>query len=503
MKLLILGEHEDYKRQIELICKLFIEENDELFFINKDLISDETDQIMIDLQYSCYDEKVIVICKASLNKKSYYFSYNRYFKETGIIFKNKIISKGISIVLLKTLEEITGKKQGWGILTGIRPVKLYHKLYRQTKSHDIVHKELRENYLLKEDKITLMNQIVDKQLEILPDLYKKYQEVSIYIGIPFCPTRCVYCTFPAYAINRKDKSIEGFISALLIEIDILGKWLRESRLKVTTIYFGGGTPTSLEAKEIDQIFCHLSNYIDLNLVEEITIEAGRPDTITVEKLDIMNKWRVDRISINPQTFTQKTLDLIGRNHAANEVNEKYILARQKGINNINMDLIIGLPEERIEDIENTLLNVAKLSPDSLTIHTMAFKTASNLVKNKKDYSITEREEINKMMNFARDWAKDHKYHPYYLYRQKNILGNLENIGYSKSGKESLYNILMMEEKQTIVALGCGAVSKLITTNTDQVMRVPNPKDWKTYIENVEKLAMNKITKLDEIFTEYS
>ncbi|MGD9677262.1 MAG: coproporphyrinogen dehydrogenase HemZ [Vulcanibacillus sp.] len=488
MKFIVKATNINFNRQIENILNLFNDENGE---------ENTNEKVLIDLQYNIYINNIIVTSKTQIKDKIYYFSFNRKFINPEDT--TKIIKKGISIVLLKLLEQLTDDKQGWGILTGIRPLKLYHSKYNIKKSHVLVQKKLSEEYLIKEDKIILMSEIAKRQLSIVPNLYCKKDDVSIYIGIPYCPTKCVYCTFPSYAINRKDESIKIFLKTINKEIQLIGRWLQETKRMVSTIYFGGGTPTSLEANELDKIFANLANYIDFNKVREVTVESGRPDTITVEKLDILNKWKVDRISVNPQSFTQKTLDAIGRNHTVDEVIEKFNLARSKGIKNINMDLIIGLPGENLDNIRNSFSQVENLDPDSLTIHTMAFKTASYLAKNREEFTIAGKIEINKMMDYARNWSTEHGYYPYYLYRQKNILGNLENIGYSKKGKESLYNILMMEEKQTIIALGCGAVSKLVSPDNEKVIRLPNPKDPKTYSENIEVLVKNKIEKLDQNF----
>ena len=323
--------------------------------------------------------------------------------------------------------------------------------------------------------------------------------MSLYIGIPFCPTKCVYCTFPAYGINNKHIKVDDFLSALHYEIEQIGKWLSETEIKVTAIYFGGGTPTSIEAEQLDRIFLKLSQLLNLKNVREITVEAGRPDTITPEKLEVLFKWGVGRISINPQTFSQKTLETIGRKHTVEEIFDKYQLAGKFNFNNINMDLIIGLPGESLENLIESLNQVEILQPDSLTIHTMAFKRASLLTKNRSVYEIANRREAEKMMEYSRDWTKKHNYFPYYLYRQKNMLGNLENIGYSKINKESLYNILIMEEKQTIIGLGSGAVSKLVPPGKEEVIRIANPKEPNAYFTSIKDNTRKKIEKLKVIF----
>lgn len=497
MKLKIYGQYQQFKREIGLIFDLFKEEEDGLFFCdNSKQLIDNND---VSIEYQIKKDYVEASIKVKIDNRNVSFSTKRTIEslptEREIKRKTKLV---VSYVWLKTLESITGKEHGWGILTGIRPTKLYHKLLLNS-SYDEVNEKLEKDYLLKQDKIFILQNIVKRQLKVIPDLYKLDEDVSIYIGIPFCPTKCAYCTFPAYAITRRNQTVEDFLRGLHREIELIGKWLNRTKKKVTTIYFGGGTPTSIEANQLDEIFKKLAQWINFEDVREVTVEAGRPDTITSGKLDILNKWMVDRISINPQSFIQETLDVIGRDHTIEETIQKYRLAQTMNINNINMDLIIGLPGEKLSELETSLNHIEKLKPESLTIHTMAFKKASFLTKNKALFNITNREEIIKMMDYANRWTMDHHYHPYYLYRQKNMLGNLENIGYALENKESLYNIIIMEERQTIIGLGSGAVSKLIPPNSDKVIRFPNPKEPMAYIKSVETLTSKKIAELNKIF----
>ncbi|OEF98928.1 coproporphyrinogen III oxidase [Vulcanibacillus modesticaldus] len=496
MKLIIKGEYELYKREIELIFNLFKEEDDEIIFNNQ-----SDDKNTINFLYQIKDGFVQTDVEVNVDEKHFFVSHKRKLTDTNDKTKKKLIKQVISFVWLQTLERLTGKKHDWGILTGIRPTKLYHKLLVQTKSYDKVNEILKRDYLLKQNKILLLQEIVKRQLSVIPDLYSLKNEVSIYIGIPYCPTKCSYCTFPAYAINRKQGAVLDFLQALHLEIDLIGKWLKESNKKVTTIYFGGGTPTSLSPNQLNDILKKLAYWVDFHTVREITVEAGRPDTISKEKLAILKKWGIKRISINPQTFSQRTLDIIGRKHTVEETIEKFMLARKLQINNINMDLIIGLPGETLVELINSLNQIEKLNPESLTIHTLAFKRASYITKNRGEFEIINRDEIVKMMEYSRNWTKEHGYSPYYLYRQKNMLGNLENIGYSKENNESLYNIISMEEVQTIIGLGSGAVSKLVPPNSETTSRIPNPKEPKVYTENVKELTIKKIKELNKIFLE--
>lgn len=412
----------------------------------------------------------------------------------------KQVKHVVSYVYLSVLQQLTGIKQSWGILTGVRPTKLLHKMLQSGMSKEEAHKELRDSYLIDEEKIKLLRRIVDCQLSVIPDLYRLKEEVSIYIGIPFCPTKCAYCTFPAYAINGRQGSVDSFLGGLHYEIREIGAFLKEKGIKVTTIYYGGGTPTSITAEEMDMLYEQMyESFPNVENVREVTVEAGRPDTITPEKLEVLNKWNIDRISINPQSYHQETLKAIGRHHTVEETIEKYHLARKMGMNNINMDLIIGLPGEGLEIFQHTLAETEKLMPESLTVHTLSFKRASEMTQNKRKYKVAGREEITAMMHEAEEWTKKHNYVPYYLYRQKNILGNLENVGYAMPTQESLYNIVIMEEVQSIIGLGCGASSKFVHPKTGAITYFANPKDPKSYNDGYVKYTEDKLKILEELF----
>ncbi|MEI4831312.1 coproporphyrinogen III oxidase [Bacillus sp. FJAT-53711] len=412
----------------------------------------------------------------------------------------KQVKHVVSYVYLSVLQKLTGVEQKWGILTGVRPTKLLHKMLQSGMTKEEAHNELRESYLIHDEKIELMQRIVDCQLAVVPDLYRLKEEVSIYIGIPFCPTKCAYCTFPAYAINGRQGSVDSFLGGLHYEVREIGKFLKEKGVKVTTIYYGGGTPTSITAEEMDMLYEEMyESFPDVKQVREVTVEAGRPDTITPEKLEVLNKWNIDRISINPQSYHQETLKAIGRHHTVEETIEKYHLAREMGMNNINMDLIIGLPGEGLDIFKHTLDETEKLMPESLTVHTLSFKRASEMTQNKRKYKVAGREEITAMMHEAEEWTKEHNYVPYYLYRQKNILGNLENVGYAMPSQESIYNIVIMEEVQSIIGLGCGASSKFVHPKTGAITHFANPKDPKSYNDGYIKYTEDKLKILQELF----
>lgn len=485
-----------FERELSLILALFYEDP-QLSFVSE--WTDESD-LKLKLALTVKEDGVLACGELFDGVRRIEHQVNRSYVSQEEKAMRKTAKQALCYALLLMLEEYTGMEQGWGILTGIRPTKLLHQMNVAGIGREEAHKRLQEEVILRPYKLSLLQDIVDRQLQVVPDLYQIDQELSVYIGIPFCPTKCAYCTFPAYAIRSHTASVNPFLEGLHYEIEQLGKWLTQNDQRITSIYFGGGTPTSITADDMDQLFDTMYRSLPhMDGVRELTVEAGRPDTITREKLDVMKRWEVDRISINPQSFTQETLNAIGRHHTVEETIEKYHLAMEMGLTNINMDLIIGLPNEGVAELAHSLREVEKLMPASLTVHTLSFKRASEMTQNKERYKVASRDEISKMMEMASEWTAANGYDPYYLYRQKNILGNLENVGYSKPGQESIYNIMIMEEVQTILGLGCGAVSKLMAPGSGKLTRWPNPKDPKTYNDTYRTLVENKLRDLDDIY----
>jgi oxygen-independent coproporphyrinogen-3 oxidase len=311
---------------------------------------------------------------------------------------------------------------------------------------------------------------------------------SLYVGIPFCPTTCLYCSFTSYPYSRWEKRMEEYIVALEKEIRFVKEHFADKKLN--TIYFGGGTPTTLPPVYLDRILGQITEGFDLSYLKEWTVEGGRPDSITPEKLAVLRKYPVDRISINPQTMKQETLDLIGRRHTVEDVKNAFYMAREAGFDNINMDLIIGLPQEHTEDVAHTMEEIAALNPDNLTVHTLAIKRASRLNMEKEQYGHLYLEQNTAaMMELTAKGAAQMGMEPYYLYRQKNMSGNLENVGYAKPGKEGIYNILIMEEKQSIVALGAGSVTKRVWS--EHIERASNVKDIEQYLSRIDEMIERK------------
>lgn len=381
-----------------------------------------------------------------------------------------------------------GMEHPWGTLTGIRPVKLPMAMMEEGYSDEQIEKELKKNYLIGDEKCRLSIQIAHKERKLLSQL--DYEDgYSLYIGIPFCPTTCLYCSFTSYPYSRWEKRMEEYVLALEKEIHYVKEHFAGKKLN--TIYFGGGTPTTLPPVYLDRILRQITEGFDLSYLKEWTVEGGRPDSITPEKLEVMRRYPVDRISINPQTMKQETLDLIGRRHTVEDVKRAFAMARDAGFDNINMDLIIGLPQEHTEDVARTMEEIVKLDPDNLTVHTLAIKRASRLNMEKEQYGHLYLEQnTTEMMNITAAGAAKMGMNPYYLYRQKNMSGNLENVGYARPGKEGIYNILIMEEKQSIVALGAGAVTKRVQKD-GVIERASNVKDIEQYLTRTEEMIERK------------
>lgn len=399
--------------------------------------------------------------------------------------------------LYQKLSKLTGRELPWGILTGIRPTKLIYELLEQGVTEADIYHRMRNEYLCSDKKIAMSLEIAKRELKLLDEL--DYQEgYSLYIGIPFCPSTCLYCSFTSYSAVKYSDYIEKYLLALEKEIRSLAGCLPGKKLH--TVYLGGGTPTTLSAEQLDWLLALVKEQFDFTDVREFCVEAGRPDSITVEKLEVLKKWGVDRISINPQSMQQKTLDLIGRKHTIEQVKEAFRMAREAGHDNINMDIIIGLPGEKPEDVEDTLRQIKELNPESLTVHTLAIKRAARLNTEKEHYSENKATEVPRMLEQAIQFAKENEYLPYYLYRQKNMADNLENIGYARYGREGLYNILIMEEKQTILALGAGGMSKFVFHKENRLERVDNVKSVLDYINRIDEMIARKQNFINENLT---
>lgn len=394
--------------------------------------------------------------------------------------------------------QYTGKYPAWGTLTGVRPTKLAMEGYIAGESREKIRQLFLQDYLCSEKKAKLAAEIAETEYELLKRI--RWQEgYSLYIGIPFCPTTCHYCSFASYSLEKFSDRVGDYLKALYREIDAMAEFLKDQRL--SCVYFGGGTPTSLSEEQLDDLLGYVRTVFPMEAVEEFTVEAGRPDTITQGKLAVMKKHQVSRISINPQTMKQETLERIGRNHSVEDIRRVFALARQEGFDNINMDLIVGLPGETVEDVKNTMEQIRQIKPDSLTVHSMVLKRAAKLNQEMTAKEGCSAEDVDRMVELGMQCAADMGMKPYYMYRQKNAQGSLnesrDNIGYAVPGKEGLYNIIIMEEKQTIVALGAGATTKRVGQEDGRIDRADNVKSLKDYMERTDEMIERKKRLLED------
>ena len=399
--------------------------------------------------------------------------------------KNK---DSIKYALYQTLVKLSGRTLPWGNLTGIRPAKLAMGMIDSGMKNTQVAQEMRELYCVSPQKAALAISIANREKEILKQI--DYENgYSLYIGIPFCPSICLYCSFSSYPLRLWKDKVDSYLDALCKEIAAVSSMMKGRKLD--TIYIGGGTPTTLEPDQLKRLLDAVGETFGFDTVVEFTVEAGRPDSITKEKLLALREFPVSRISVNPQTMNQVTLDIIGRRHTVEETKTAFLTARECGFDNINMDLIIGLPGEDIHMVQNTLEEVQRLAPDSLTVHSLAVKRAARLNMFKDQYQEMTFENNQEIMNLTQKAAFEMEMAAYYLYRQKNMKGNFENVGYAKVDKAGIYNILIMEEKQPIIALGAGGSSKLVFEHGTRIERVENVKDVNAYITRIEEMIERK------------
>ena len=389
--------------------------------------------------------------------------------------------------LYRSLCDYTKKVLPWGSLTGIRPTKIAYGMLEQGRGRQEILDVFEKHYQASHEKALLGLEIAEREREILKDVHYE-QGYSLYIGIPFCPTTCLYCSFTSYPIGRYRQMTDAYIDCLIREMEYVSKRLAGRVLD--SVYIGGGTPTTLEPGQLDRLLAALRANFDLDAVKEFTVEAGRADSITGEKLAVLARHRVGRISVNPQTMKQETLDIIGRKATVEQVITAYGLAREAGFTNINMDLILGLPGETEADVQHTIDRVTELAPDSLTVHSLAIKRASRLGDWIRENGIQALRNTDRTMAIAAEGARRLGMEPYYLYRQKNMSGNFENVGYAKPGKYGLYNILIMEERQTIVALGAGSITKVVWPD-GRIERCDNVKDVGLYIDKLDEMLARK------------
>lgn len=439
------------------------------------------------------------------------------------ILVNRHIKNELKKFIYDYLSSITGRELPWGTLSGIRPAKIATNLLKGGLQANEIYEEMKRTYYISDEKFDLAMNVALNEEHMLKDIDKELlfdnegkvvpqKGYSLYVSIPFCPSICSYCTFSSTPIDgesvisgetvKNRDLLEDYLKALYKEIEEMGKFLKDKTL--VSVYIGGGTPSVLSDAQLDELLAMLKLNFDFGTLKEFTVECGRPDSIDFEKLKVLKNHGVDRISINPQTMNEKTLKAIGRKHTVDQVNEAFLLARECGFDNINMDFIVGLPGETAEDVQNSMNAALMLAPDSLTVHSLATKRAArlNIERQEKQADagfdesdqndIEDAASINnqEIMDICAETAKMLEMEPYYMYRQKNIAGNMENVGYAVGGKECLYNVLIMEDLQWIVALGAGGISKALYTG-GRVKRAPNVKEIPVYIDRIDEMIERK------------
>lgn len=398
---------------------------------------------------------------------------------------NELVSAQL---LYKLLCDFTGLTQPWGILTGVRPVKLLRRLAEESNEEQAV-KKFEKDFFVSNEKIALSRETEHNERKILE--LSKPESFSLYVGIPFCPSRCSYCSFVMASIERAKKLIKPYTKLLCEEIKRTAEIANKLGLRLETVYFGGGTPTTLSAEQLDTVLRTVNNSFDMSTCREFTVEAGRPDTIDIAKLFALKENKVDRISINPQTVNDEVLKTIGRKHTAQQFFDAFELARKCGFDNINTDLIAGLPTDTPESFKNSLDSIVRLNAECITVHTLCMKRASRLTTEGVTLDLQQARDAREMLAYTQNILGQNEYIPYYMYRQSRMVGNLENVGWSKKGFESLYNVYVMDETHTILACGSGGVTKLKRNNPDYLERIFNFKYPYEYIDRFDELIQRK------------
>lgn len=481
MKILFSGN--DFKYETEATVKLFVPSR---FTFHYDITDTDGDMVMTRLKAG--------------KKYTYLYAYCRIdgiYKRKAMHLENNLADRQnceheLCRLVYLCLQSLTGITPPWGLMTGIRPVKRMADLLNSGMDKEQSFKALKDRFMVSDKRLELAYMTAVNQIPLIGDYSRK--TVSLYISIPFCPTRCSYCSFVSHSMDSAYKLIPDYIDYLCREIAITGRLIKDLDLKIDTVYIGGGTPTSITAEQLKKVTDALAENIDMSAVREYNVEAGRADTITREKLRAIKAAGADRISVNPQTLNNEVLKIIGRNHTAEDTINAFLTAREEGFDNINMDLIAGLPGDTPESFHNTLDRILKLAPESITVHTLTIKRSASLYeKNQSEFAKAPAAE---MLDESIKRLPENGYIPYYLYRQKNTVENLENIGFAKKGRESLYNIFIMDETQTILGAGCAASTKIVQPD-GKITRIHNYKFPYEYINRFDEL-MKKKQKIYEL-----
>ncbi len=478
MKLMIKVQKPADEYEIRELTRLFLPEQDFMVVSTDGITEHSAFVIQTEFQYEKTETKLVI---HSFGRISLSWS-NTIQTVTDQRKQRKNEKNLLKRSIFDLLQSWYPRWLPWGILTGVRPVKIAHEALRREADLSKAIRHIQEETLMAEEKATLMTEVACRQRKYLGELNPK--AVSLYINIPLCPTKCSYCSFASQSVKSQDDSIlHDYLQGLLREMETVFRMLKEKEHAIQSLYIGGGTPSVLSAKQLKQFFSKLSELWDLHAIEEITFEGGRPDTLSKEKLSLLSDYPVHRISINPQTLHDRTLRRINRRHTVQDFFSAYEDAVKTGLININVDVIMGLPGESPEDFQRTLNKLARLDLKSLTVHSLAMKRTAGLKQQHYRFE-WEDDHARSVMQQVYEFAESQNLEAYYLYRQKQMLANMENVGFAKPGKASLYNILMMEEKQTVLGIGAGAVSKLVYPLENRVKRIPGIKDLKVYLERI-------------------
>ena len=476
MKLCLINH--EYRYELEKLIRLFYPFEKIEFFNNEQ--TDELSAISeLDLKKSIAEARLYVFDKV--------YEKSAFIDKSAEDFKKEYELK-LATVLYECLIDATKYIPDWGLLTGVRPAKLFSR-FRKNMGESAAEEYFRKVFKVSDAKISLCKETIVEEEKITS--LSKWNSFSLYISIPFCPSRCSYCSFVSHSVDKAKRLIPQYVKKLCEELRMTAQIAKENNLRLETIYIGGGTPTAISAQEIDKIMSTVSSNFDLTNLREYTVESGRPDTVTEEKLWVIKQNGATRISINPQSMCDRALEAIGRKHTAKQTIEAYELARKIGFNNINMDLIAGLPMDDLETFKNTVNTVIGLKPESVTVHTLSMKRSSTLTKKGEFELMQFGETASLMVNYARERLSKEGILPYYMYRQSKTVGNLENVGYAKKGYECLYNVYIMDETHTILACGASAVTKLREPNGDYIERIFNYKYPYEYINRFDELTDRK------------
>lgn len=479
--MILINENNSFQYEMEKVCRIFYPD----------------EKIKTLNSYEETDENKVVHTKIEDSTISVVVKINDRTIQKSCIDEKEDTEMQMARLLVRILEELTGIHPSWGVLTGIRPSKLMKNEIEKVGREKAI-EVFKERFLADEKKAILAAEVSQREEKIIKTTSDEH--FSLYISIPFCPSRCKYCSFVSHSIERTNKLIEPYIENLCKEIEISGKITKQVGITPDTVYVGGGTPTTLNEEQLEKILESVKNNFDLSNLKEYTVEAGRPDTVTQGKLELLKKYGVERISINAQTFNDEVLQANGRRHSVEEFYRAYEIARKVGFESINTDLIAGLQDDTLESFQNSIDSAIRINPENITVHTLSLKRSSSMSTEGEKIK-NDAKTASEMIDYAQTKLAQNGYFPYYMYRQSKILGNLENVGWCKTDKECAYNIFMMEECSTIISCGAGAVTKLKEPASNGLKRIFNFKYPYEYNNRFDEMIERK-NEITDFFDKY-